>query len=309
MNARLFATDVISSKISDHRPIVHNDVLFWNIMMQGKARQNRGFNNGFGIVETDKQYIQRLCKVAAIIADIVANNPGVRAISLCEGPVKLEHVTAFIAALESAESLQRFFTDKRELHQPEVPGFHNWGLMLLADARYKVEPVTIPGIEGLIEYPKLINRLQLWHLSSGAESKYIALGHFPYAEDVHVNDKSGFTQAGHSYCKMIENLLHNYANKDFILCADFNFNPMLISAYQNHHLDNVPSHNSIVMTDQQKPVSVTVDGVLLSNLNKQKIFAGITQTGLFSRAVKEWQWVREMLLEQRHSQALSLICL
>jgi hypothetical protein len=63
--------DVITKQVSDHHPVVHDGVLFWNIMMQCKARNGHGFNNGFGIIETELEYIRRLFIVACVIAEIV----------------------------------------------------------------------------------------------------------------------------------------------------------------------------------------------------------------------------------------------
>ena len=51
--------DTITARISDHNPIIHHDVLFWNIMMRGKTRLRDGavsYNNGFGIEESESQY-------------------------------------------------------------------------------------------------------------------------------------------------------------------------------------------------------------------------------------------------------------
>lgn len=66
--------DVITEKVSDHRPIIHDGVLFWNVMMQGKLRNGRtgiSYNNGLGIIETDEHYINRLKKIADVIAEII----------------------------------------------------------------------------------------------------------------------------------------------------------------------------------------------------------------------------------------------
>jgi hypothetical protein len=63
--------DVINAKISDHYPVIHHNVLFWNVMMQGKARGISGFNNAFGLIEDEAAYLARLWKVAKAIAAIL----------------------------------------------------------------------------------------------------------------------------------------------------------------------------------------------------------------------------------------------
>src|ERR1700722_17893927 len=87
----LEGSDVITAGVSDHHPVVHHGVLFWNVMMQGKARKSGGYNNGFGIVETNKQYINRLSKTAKIIVEISYRYPAIEAIALCEGPIESLH--------------------------------------------------------------------------------------------------------------------------------------------------------------------------------------------------------------------------
>ena len=92
--------DVISGKISDHHPVIHDGVFFWNIMMQCNARGGgASFNNGFGLIETDKEYIARLIMVGEVIAEAVFRDPSIEVISLCEGPIKPEHVDVLFHAL------------------------------------------------------------------------------------------------------------------------------------------------------------------------------------------------------------------
>ncbi len=162
--ACLHGNDVVSGKISDHHLIVHDEVLFWNIMKQCNTRGNDGidFNNGFGIIESDKDYMTRLVKVAQVIAEAVYREPSINVISICEGPIKPEHLQVFFQTLMSFKFMARFarFVMKDMFHKPTAPG-QNWGLLMLADSRFVVRKVRYDAIEN---HPKLANRFQLWKL-------------------------------------------------------------------------------------------------------------------------------------------------
>src|SRR3990167_2568003 len=98
--ACLDGNDVISGKVSDHHPVIHDGVLFWNIMMQCNTRGGGpSFNNGFGLIESDKEYIARLVMVAQVIAEAVYRDPSIEVISLCEGSIKPEHVEVLFHGL------------------------------------------------------------------------------------------------------------------------------------------------------------------------------------------------------------------
>lgn len=176
--ACLSGNDVITEKISDHHPLIHDGVFFWNIMMQCNTRGSRGnFNNGFGLIESDKEYIARLVMVAQVIAEAVYREPSIEVISLCEGPIKPEHVEILFHALMKFPFMTRFMMEGM-FHKPTAKG-QNWGLLMLADTRYSVTKVRCDSIED----PKLVNRFQLWRLEEIGKEKYIALAHFPFAGD------------------------------------------------------------------------------------------------------------------------------
>ena len=62
--------------------------------------------------------------------------------------------------------------------------------------------------------------------------------------------------------------MESYSNDSLILCADFNFNPYVISQWQDRALDKIFHHNSILLmldgASHKHVKTVTVDGVLLS---------------------------------------------
>ncbi|WP_131780984.1 hypothetical protein [Legionella gresilensis] len=260
--------DVIASKISDHHPIVHDGILFWNVMMQGRKR-GKGFNNGFGIVEDDADYKTRLNKVAHVIAETVKNNPSIEAICLCEGPIKDDDIKFLNNSLKAFPAMQRFIS-KDEFHKPNEVG-PEWGLLMLADNHYKVSKVNLDGISLL---PNLVNRFQLWQLQNGEITKYVALAHFPFSGDVYTTDKKLLSARTQVYCQFIQYVLDRYQDKSLIFCADFNFNPHLIGQPVERALDHIINNNSILLNIEEKSGlfnvdAVTVDGVLLSQKEKQ----------------------------------------
>ncbi|MFZ2314633.1 MAG: hypothetical protein WAW86_03100 [Gammaproteobacteria bacterium] len=251
--------DVISSQISDHHPIVHDGVLFWNVMMQGNKRGNGiGFNNGFGIIEDEEAYMARLIKISWVIAEMVLRDPSIEVISLCEGPIKSEHTELLFKSLQKAPWLDRFIKSDK-FHQPTAAG-QSWGLLMLADDQYCVSDIDC-GIAD--NQPKLANRFQLWRLAKAHEEKYVALAHFPFAGDEYKTEKKTPSTSGQVYCDMISRLLEQYSDKSLIFCADFNFNPHLIQQWQDRALDQISVNNSILLpTDMplslQQTKTVTV---------------------------------------------------
>lgn len=283
--------DVITAKVSDHHPIVHDGVFFWNMMMQCNTRGNGyGFNNGFGIKETDEEYKKRLKRVALVIVEAVLRDPSIELISLCEGPIKPEHVEALFHSLMKFSVMARFRI-KDMFHTPTAAG-QKWGLLMLADTRYTVTKISGNSIEKLSQ---LNNRFQLWKLEQPAKEKYIALAHFPFSGDEHKKEKMDISLKGQEYCEQISALMEHHRDDSFIFCADFNFNPYLISQYQDRTLDKITTNNSILLTvegvtHKQAIKTVTVDGVLLSLREKQKYHISHAEPELFKKLKSEYRF-------------------
>lgn len=287
--------DVISKKISDHYPIIHNGVFFWNIMMQCNVRcDGKSFNNGFGLIESDQEYIARLVMVARVIAEAVYRVPSIECISLCEGPIKPKQVDVLFRTLMKFPFMARFMTEDM-FHKPANIG-QNWGLLMLADARYAVTKVHCDSIE---DCPKLANRFQLWKMEQTGKEKYIALAHFPFGGDEYKTEKMSLSLNGLDYCNLINKLMENHRNDSLIFCADFNFNPYLISQWQDRELDKISPNNSILLTlagsSNQQIKTVTVDGVLLSIKEKQKYHASHLEPRLFNRLKSEYVFFQSHL--------------
>lgn len=299
--ACLGGNDVVTTKVSDHHPVMHDGVFFWNIMMQCNTRGGGpNFNNGFGLIENDKEYIARLLMVAQVIAEAVYRDPSIKVISLCEGPIKPEHVKVLFHALMKFPWMARFRTEDL-FHKPDAKG-QNWGLLMLADTRYAVTKVRYESIE---DYPKLANRFQLWKLEEAGKEKYIALAHFPFAGDEYKTEKMTLSVPGHAYCSLINTLMERHQNDRFIFCADFNFNPYLISQWQDRALDKILPNNSVLLTvegaSHKHVTPVTVDGVLLSTKEKQKYHSSRPESGLFGQLKSEYRFfqshVKQVLMD------------
>ncbi|MDI1351502.1 MAG: hypothetical protein PSV35_01840, partial [bacterium] len=197
--ACLDGNDVISGKISDHHPVIHDGVFFWNTMMSCNTRDcGLSFNNGFGLIETDNEYMARLVMVAQVIAESIFLDPSIEVISLCEGPIKPKHLEVLYHSLMKFPFMARFMTEDK-FHKPADVG-QNWGLLMLNDARYSVTKVHCDFLEN---YPKLANRFQLWKLERGGNEKYMALAHFPFAGDEYKTEKMTLSVSGKTYCDFI----------------------------------------------------------------------------------------------------------
>lgn len=291
--------DVISSQISDHHPIIHNKVLFWNMMMQGRERLSKdgpSFNNGFGIVESEQEYLTRLTRVANVIAEIITLHPSIIAINLCEGPIQPLHVNTLLSTLKHHQAMQRFFDDTVTLNNfyqaYEEGAFPNWGLLMLADNRYEVAPIENKFLVNSTVFEKVANRFQIWQLTNGADVRYVALAHFPFGGDEFKADKSKLSYFGEAYCNIINNVLISYADKELTFCADFNLNPYLIGKWADRAMDYVAHNNSIVITreastHQSMTKEVTVDGILLSQYSKQRNVSSLQSRGLLNVLKRE----------------------
>jgi hypothetical protein len=263
--------DVISARVSDHHPVVHHQTLFWNIQKQGNHSLKNGFNNGIGLIENEQHYLDRLKKIAAVVAEIAANNPEIEVLSFCEGPVVGNHVKLFQDELKKYPSLQKF----NELAQVTNHGKDNWGLLMMVKANLKVkkEPMRAQQLLG--------NRFQLWKLTKGTVDKYFALSHLPYGEgNENAESRDLLSPRCLEYYRFIEELLTQYQNKELVVASDFNFNPNLL--LKSCRFDQIPVNNSVLLNVKNEVgfrKAVTVDGILLSKMAKQKAF-NFTQQSL-----------------------------
>jgi hypothetical protein len=306
----LDGSDVISETVSDHHPVVHDGVFFWNIMMQCKIRKNKvDFNNGFGIIESNRQYRKRLDVVAQVIAEAVSQDPSLDVICICEGPKEPMDVNFFFESLMKFRSMERFMME--DMFYKPTAKEENWGLLMLSDSRFAVTKVYDP----IENHPKLANRFQLWKLEQNNESKFLALAHFPFAGDEYKTETMALSVSGKEYCALINKLMESYRNDSLIFCADFNFNPYLISQWQDRALDKISHHNSILLTlEAVAQKTVTVDGVLLSCKEKQKYHSSRPEPELFEKLKSEYRFFQSHLkrvftdlMQREHDKQFGLI--
>jgi hypothetical protein len=294
----LNGNDAITARVSDHHPIIHDGVLFWNVMMQGKPRIDKetgiitGYNNGFGIIENDEQYIRRIIQIAHVIAEIVSQHPSIETIGLCEGPIEFLHSHTLKESLKKFACMSRFF-ERDMFYKPNVDGYQNWGLLMLTDRNNRVSEMKCDIIERSAVFSELANRFQLWKFTSNGKDKYFALGHFPFGGDEYVTEKFRLSTTGNIYSQLINDLINHHANDHFIFCADFNFNPYLVSQWQDRAIDHITNNNSILLNINKKSMektikTVTVDGVLLSQKEKQKYYISKPNPSLFGRLAREY---------------------
>lgn len=168
---------------------------------------------------------------------------------------------------------------------------------MLADTRYAVMKVRYNAME---DHPKLTNRFQLWKLEQACKEKYIALAHFPFAGDEHKTEKMTLSASGMDYCRLINALMDSHSHDSLIFCADFNFNPYLISRWQDRALDKISHNNSILLTlegaSHHNVNTVTVDGVLLSTREKQQYHASRPKPDLFRQLKSEYRFFQSQML-------------
>ena len=287
----LSKNDVITARISDHQPVIYQDILFWNIMMQCKKRQLNqkivGYNNGFGFVENQSQYHLRLVKIAIVIAEILYYQPNIHIIGLCEGPILKEDQVLFFKTLKIFSHLERFVSSGQFNH-PNESNADKWGLLMLADKKFSVIA------KKSCFHKKLTNRIQTWKLIDNNIKRHFTLVHFPFSGNDSYTNKNQVSVDGHAYCIMLNQLLEKYINQEYIIAGDFNFNPFLISEIKKRYIDKIPINNSILLNPTEKIneftiKNVTVDGILLSIFSKQKYLSSCNHINLRSLSIKEYR--------------------
>ncbi len=137
---------IFEAKISDHLPLIHHGMLFWNVMMQCRFNEKGGYyNNGFGIIESDSLYEQRLSKIAQVIAEMAQKRTDIDRIGICEGPIG-DNEKLFYTFLRSHISLANFTTQSNgfaHLHTNSDQNGPKWGVLLLTHEKYSVENIPI----------------------------------------------------------------------------------------------------------------------------------------------------------------------
>lgn len=306
----LNGNDVISSQVSDHHPTIHHNTLFWNIMMQGKMRNDGSkisYNNGFALIESDRDYQNRLKRVARVIAEIIAENPMIDVFSICEGPIKEQDLLIFNQALFQFEHMKVYMLNSGISTRQTATIFPNWGLLLYTNQSLQAQLIDNFSPIYLSNLNKLANRVQVWRITNNERERVVILAHLPFSHDTYISSYDKLSPLGKLYCNLFNEFLKQYSESDMTICADFNFNPNLIGTHFDRLEDKICPNNSILLASpiSQKKFNVdfvTVDGILLSRQAKQKSYLSRSINSLFYNLSRERQF-----LERYHQSQIKVV--
>lgn len=102
--------------LSDHSPIIYSvggiKILSWNILVKCIFnRKKKYYNNGFGILETQDEYLLRLKEIAKYINNLVNENE-IDIVALQEMPKTSEDINYFLDLLEDNIANKAFRIEK-----------------------------------------------------------------------------------------------------------------------------------------------------------------------------------------------------
>lgn len=223
---------VFENKISDHKPIMNEGILSWNIMMQGRQRNAESYNNGFRIVETKQQYQDRLILVAYTLAEIISLHPEVTVIALQEAPITPDDIAIFTSAIAEHAILAPFAKMMSDKHLVST-----WGLMTLVDNdTHEYKRLLSVFSEDIYEFNERAHTIRIYNTASTTGYTDIMNIHIPYRLHNQAEDVS----------KSIDKLV--YAAQEFVIpdhqivCGDINVNPKLLS-HNSESVFSKPENN------------------------------------------------------------------
>jgi hypothetical protein len=243
-------------RISDHQPVVENDVLCWNIMMHCKLTPQGRFNNAFELEETAEQYQERLKKIAFMLSFLCSAHPEVQIICLQEAPILPQDKQVFIESCLSYDNLRKF---AHALQNSQC--FSQWGLVSLFNAefyQYQTNHHYLPE-QSPIDLHLLKDRVQCFTLvQDGGEKRCVVNLHFPF----------DFTKKFPGKMARMINLIASAQQKEsasnFIIAGDFNFLITQFPAIKELGHIFMPEHNSTEILQQNGGMNVleTVDAII-----------------------------------------------
>jgi hypothetical protein len=241
---------VLNEKISDHKPLVKNGIVSWNIMMQGKKTRH-GYNNAFKLQESQDQYQQRLAAVVNVLSQIVARDDAA-VIALQEAPISPEDVQFFSDQFKQYPSLSRYLKTLKDeaLVTP-------WGIMTLVDAnQYQYSRLLSVWSGELSVFNQRAQQLRIKpHHSSEGSARQIVNAHMPYRES-------------HNNSRYVRDVLMRilYVSTASILpdrvtlAADFNVDPTLLG--YNHACVFSKKENNLHLNDAGNQYHESVDAII-----------------------------------------------
>lgn len=192
---------------SDHLPQIlqlRDDfaILTWNILSKCMFHKKHSyFNNGFGKIEKDDEYVLRLKSIAKDIADIVAENQSIKCIALQEIPTGF-HKETFSKILN--ETLNGFSTIITHQNQ----GF-------IYDKNFKIKELTQSFHEQFKNKMTIHDKLQYFALYKDQKEFNIVNVHLAWGEK------------NSDFYKLQVNLIHDMMRtlpSNTIITGDFNLN-------------------------------------------------------------------------------------
>jgi len=246
----------LEAAISDHNMLINNGILFFNMMMQCRWNaEKKRYNNGFGIVENDRDYQKRIAVTVKCLAEVAALNPQIYAIGLVEAPITEADITLFISECNRYPSLSRF---KQTILKA---AFTDMGVATFIDAdRFNVTQIP----ENADNHPALHHRVQEYLLQSKESLQQLRLLnlHLPY----------DFAKSGKNSLLIgyIKQFFQNDHNLPVTVIGDFNLHPTLITKTLQEVSTYVQDKNNLLLkTDVNGNITGfmldTVDGILQSN--------------------------------------------
>ncbi len=229
---------IIQAQVSDHKPLIKDGVLSWNIMMRGRKTE-RGFNTAFALQETQEQYQQRLTHIAAVLAEI-ASAQTIRVIALQEAPIESADIEVFRVALARYEILKEFLP---ALSSPQRVSI--WGLMtLVAVDVYDWQHALSVWSGELAIFNDRVQQVRVSHKhSQDVEAITIMNVHMPYREAHNHPDYVNTKLAQMFYRRVTADIPHG-----LIIVGDFNVNPQHFSVNPEHVFSR--EHNNVQLGEQ-----------------------------------------------------------
>lgn len=233
---------IFQSEVSDHLPLVQGRILNWNVMMQGRQTSRGNFNNGFGLIETQREYQHRLEKVVSVIDEIMCAHPGVAVLTLQEAPIAQADLGLFKQLFSQCPRL-RGFTYMLN-YDPDV--VTPWGVMTLVDTNFS----NYKRLKTPLTQPELIPRVQIIQLWNHQDTRVVNI-HVPHAY--------------HDEAEKVDDLLTKVFSDlrvaKIILAGDFNVDPIRLKYSATDMLTKLKNNIQLVLTKSLEPLMVYYENV------------------------------------------------
>lgn len=218
----------IEAGLSDHNVLINGQVLFLNMMMQGKWNEvKHRYNNGFARIESDDEYRSRIRSVVHLLAETIYLNPQVMVIGLAEAPIKPEDIACMIDEAMTIPLLKPFF---RTMVQSS---FTSMGIATFVNTdHFQVRALPLDVAR---QRHSLKDRVQQFELrSTQNDQKFMLYNlHLPY-DLAKSPDPTALIQ-------FAQNLFSNKEGVSVLAIGDFNIQPRQII----RHLKGVKSYTQI----------------------------------------------------------------